>query len=111
MEEKRIEQVLAQLGIPCTRRRYYYLTAVLEELLQNGIEIYIHNFRSRLYPKIAKPRNVSISAISRAMEVMSELAFKEHSDLFCEIFGNDLDCPPTVTDFLVKLTRYIQKLS
>lgn len=104
--QKEIKNILCALGIPCTRRGYYYTLSAVDMLIENPLD-YIGAFSLKLYPVIAKKYNTTITAIDHSIRRIVELVAKNDTDLFRKIWNSNES--PTPTKFLLLLVEYINE--
>ena len=108
-ENKKIQQVLLQIGVPTNLIGFLYLASAEEFVLNDPTELYKV---TGLYADIAKKHHTSISKVERAIRHAIELAWgRGNVDLMTEYFGytiNQEKGKPTNSEFISTVSDRIR---
>lgn len=106
-----IEDILRQVGVPCSLLGYNDLVVGLHLILERpGIEEAI---TKEFYPEISKIRNRPASRIERAIRHAIEVAWDRCDvDVLYDMFGNTVSFEktrPTNSEFITQMAHHIRR--
>lgn len=110
--EKRVANILHQLGIPSHIKGYKYITACVCLVIED--KTYIDHVTTRLYVDVAEQYTTTQGRVERAIRHAIGVAFERgNKKLFDVIFGTTIDpkkIKPTNKEFICRIYEIVGEL-
>lgn len=113
MNEKRVSELLRELGVPCHLKGFFYIQKAIMLIGENP-ELLEH-MTKELYPAVAESFDTTPQRVERAIRHAIELIFEEYEpgdDLLFQIFRNTKyykrGRKPTNSCFIATIVEYFK---
>ena len=110
MNNRRISEILKELGVPASRIGYEYIKMAVKLTLEDGAKY--RWITKTLYPAIAKEHNTTAPRVERAIRHAIETAFDRMSgEVMYRYFGNSINYrsgKATNSEFIAAIVEHIK---
>ena len=106
--EMKIANIMDSLAIRPNLKGYDYIKYVMMNCLKDP-KYHKKSMTKLIYPNCAEEFDTTPSRVERAIRHALERSFQDVPERYYQIFGRDLECQPTNSEFISMMSQYMHR--